>query len=231
MDAGVDSLGASELVQQLTKEFGVELSATLLFDHPSVSSVSLHLAQELTSIDLLSRSTIVPSTVATQLCSKREANEGPPILVTPAVDGVAVVSYNCPHKNNAFDAAISGALVAILAKVNKESATRAIIITGRGAYFCTAAKFDEMLRPARPTELHEPITTGSQAIFDSFITLSKPILAAVNGPAFGGGVTQATLCEGVMSLRHAKYSLPFSRWNVSPEGCSSVHLARVAGRS
>jgi len=39
MEAGVDSLAASELVQHLTKEFGIEFSATLLFDHPSMSSI------------------------------------------------------------------------------------------------------------------------------------------------------------------------------------------------
>jgi acyl carrier protein len=44
MDAGVDSLAASELVQLLSGEFSVELSATLLFDHPSVASISTHVA-------------------------------------------------------------------------------------------------------------------------------------------------------------------------------------------
>ena len=44
MDAGVDSLAASELVQQFSGEFSVELSATLLFDHPSVASISSFLA-------------------------------------------------------------------------------------------------------------------------------------------------------------------------------------------
>jgi len=40
MEAGVDSLAASELVQHLATEFGIEFSATLLFDHPSMSSIS-----------------------------------------------------------------------------------------------------------------------------------------------------------------------------------------------
>jgi len=44
MDAGVDSLATSELVQQLSGEFQVELSATLLFDHPSVASISSRVA-------------------------------------------------------------------------------------------------------------------------------------------------------------------------------------------
>ena len=70
---------------------------------------------------------------------------------------------------------------------------------------------------------------GNQSLFDSFITFRKPIVAAVNGPAFGGGVTQATLCNSAVSSRQATYSLPFSHWRVSPEGCSSAHTARVVG--
>ena len=44
MEAGIDSLGASELVQQLSQQFCLEVSATLLFDHPSVSSICSYLA-------------------------------------------------------------------------------------------------------------------------------------------------------------------------------------------
>lgn len=65
MEAGVDSLAASELVLQLTSEFSVELSATLLFDHPSVSSISSHVAVELTSVDVFSRHATVSNIAAT----------------------------------------------------------------------------------------------------------------------------------------------------------------------
>lgn len=47
MEAGIDSLGASELVQQLSSEFDLEVSATLLFDHPSVGSISSYVASNL----------------------------------------------------------------------------------------------------------------------------------------------------------------------------------------
>ena len=70
--------------------------------------------------------------------------------MTPAVDGVAVLSYNRPQINNAFDAAVCKGLVAVFAVLNEDTTTHATIITGRGTYFCTAAKFDEILRPAHP---------------------------------------------------------------------------------
>ena len=124
---------------------------------------------------------------------------------------------------------MSSALITILATFNGDRSTLGVIITGRGAYFCTAAKFDEKLRPAYPMELHSSLATANFTLFDSFVNFGKPIIAAVNGPAFGGGVTQATLCDRTVSSQHAKYSLPFSHWRVSPEGCSSIHIARVVG--
>ena len=125
---------------------------------------------------------------------------------------------------------MSRALVGVLGILNQDPSCRAIVITGRGQYFCSAAKFDEMLWPAHPAELYESTRGGNFELFNAFIDLSKPILAAVNGPAFGGGVTQATLSDATVSVPRARYSLPFALWRVSPEGCSSVHLARVVGR-
>ena len=51
MEAGIDSLAASELVQQLSSEFDLEVSATLLFDHPSVGSISSYAASILRDVD------------------------------------------------------------------------------------------------------------------------------------------------------------------------------------
>ena len=144
--------------------------------------------------------------------------------------GIFQVLYNRPSKSNAFDPAVSRALVTLLEFLHQDVDCDAIVITGRGQYFCSAAKFDEMLWPAHPAKLYESTSAGNFQLFNSFLDLGKPILAAVNGPAFGGGVTQATLCDATISVSSAKYSIPFLLWRVSPEGCSSVHLARVVGR-
>ena len=92
MEAGIDSLAASEVVQQLNSQFEVELPATLLFDHPSVMALSTCVASEL-------RSTFVKELAhsATSLTNlvpdNRNQHEGPPLLLTAAA-GVVVASYN-----------------------------------------------------------------------------------------------------------------------------------------
>ena len=110
-------------------------------------------------------------------------------MLSSQAEGLVLISYNRPKKNNAFDASVSGALITVFSMLNDDRSTSAALITGRGAYFCTAAKFDEMLHPAYPTELHLSITTASLNLFDSFINFGKILVAAVNGLAFGGGVT------------------------------------------
>ena len=61
------------------------------------------------------------------------------------------------------------------------------------------------------------------------LNFTKPVVAAVNGPAFGAGVTQVMLCDSCAAVQSATFSLPFNKWKVSPEGCSSVHLVRLLG--
>lgn len=92
MEAGVDSLAASEFVQQLAAEFGVELPATLLFDHPSMSSIASHVADELSSASSM---TLAVELTSTAKCIHTQSEyEEPPVELGLAVDGVAVVSYN-----------------------------------------------------------------------------------------------------------------------------------------
>lgn len=97
----------------------------------------------------------------------------------------------------------------MLAVLGGDNTTSSVVITGRGAYFCAAAKFDEMLGPAHPSDLAAWISTGNTEVFASFLSFSKPVVAAVNGPAFGGGVTQVTLCDLAISTEFAKFVLPF----------------------
>ena len=79
--------------------------------------------------------------------------DDPPVLSSQIADGVSVITYNRPAKGNAFDKAVVRGIVAIMTLVDADRLTRAAIITGRGNFFCSAAKFDEMLGPTHPSKL------------------------------------------------------------------------------
>ena len=155
MESGVDSLAASEFVKLLAVEFGLELSATLLFDRPSISTISSHISDELFSASSESHSTagVAEPMSATHAVRARSKHDKAPVELAQAVEGVAVISYNRPEKGNSFDAAVSRGLVCMLGVLDRDAATSSVVVTGRGSYFCAAAKFDEMLGPAHPSEL------------------------------------------------------------------------------
>ena len=162
-----------------------------------MSSISSHVACELAvpSADCFSTPALVETTSKIETACARTDNDEPPMELARAAGGVAMISYNRPMKNNSFDAAVSCALIMMLGNLDKDETTSSVVLTGRGTYFCAAAKFDEMLRPAHLSELASSISLGTAEVFASFLGFSKPIIAAVNGPALGGGVTQATLCD------------------------------------
>ena len=155
MESGVDSLAASEFVKLLAEEFGLDLSATLLFDRPSLSTIASHISDELLSAPSGSRYTAgVAELMSTTHAVRARSKDGEaPVELAQAADGVAVISYNRPEKGNSFDAAVSRGLVCMLGVLDGDAATSSVVVTGRGSYFCAAAKFDEMLGPVHPSEL------------------------------------------------------------------------------
>ena len=163
MEAGIDSLAASEVVSSIGAELTVELPATLLFDSPSIAAICQHVGaiashvadDELFSASSGSHSTAgVATLMSTALAARaRSKHDEAPVELTRAAGGVAVISYNRPEKGNSFDAAVSRGLICMLGVLDGDTATSSVVVTGRGSYFCAAAKFDEMLGPAHISEL------------------------------------------------------------------------------
>jgi enoyl-CoA hydratase/carnithine racemase len=82
-----------------------------------------------------------------------------------------------------------------------------------------------------PRKLHKLIVEHNESLFDRFLIFPKPILVAINGPAIGASVTSATLCDGVIASNTSTFSTPFAALGITPEGCSSIHFARLMGTS
>lgn len=67
--------------------------------------------------------------------------------------------------------------------------------------------------------------------FNAFINFSKPVVAALNGSAYGGAATSTSHCDHVIAIEDAELSFPFERWGVVAEGNSTVHLARLSDQA
>ena len=79
--------------------------------------------------------------------------------------------------------------------------TQAVVLTGSGEYYSAGVNLGGTLRVQHPRVLHGLIVEQNQALFDAFLDLDKPIIAAVNGPAIGAPVTSSTLLMPSSPLR------------------------------
>ena len=153
---------------------------------------------------------------------------GPPVLVETD-DGVTVLTMNRPRRLNGWTNEMIGALKQALADAADDPATKAVILTGKGKYYCAGVNLGGAMKPDHPARLHAAIVAHNQALFDAFLDCPKPILVAMNGPVIGAATTSATLCDAIIAVPEATLSTPFARLGITPEGCSSVLFERVMG--
>lgn len=104
---------------------------------------------------------------------------------------------------------------------------KVVVHTGKGPYFCSGGSLAEIVAGARsPRGVQRLIEEENKKIFNVFIQFPKPIIAAVNGPGIGGGVTAPALCDVTIASDKATFLTPFEQLGVKPEGCSTVHFER-----
>jgi len=144
-------------------------------------------------------------------------------------EGVTTLTMNMPARLNGWTLEMMVELKAALRRAADEADTKVVILTGADPYYSAGVNLGGTLQLRHPRQLRAFIIEHNQALFDSFLDFSKPLLAAVNGPAIGASVTSATLCDGIIASERATFSTPFAALGVPAEGCSSVLFPRLLG--
>ena len=150
-------------------------------------------------------------------------------ILTENQDGVTTLTLNRPGKLNGWTREMMDALKERLEYTARDDNTRVVVLTGADPYYCAGVNLSATLKLGHPRKLHAMIVEQNQDLFDMFLDFPKPLLIAVNGPAIGASVTSATLCDGIIASEKATFSTPFAALGVTPEGCSSLHFARLMG--
>jgi enoyl-CoA hydratase/carnithine racemase len=146
-----------------------------------------------------------------------------PILVETA-HGVMTIAFNRPDRKNAITAAMYQTMVDALAAAERDAAVRAVVFQGSAAIFSAGNDLDDFLK--RPPQGPDaPVLLFLKQIS----TASKPLLAAVAGPAVGIGTTLLLHCDMVYAAQTARFSLPFAALGLCPEAGSSLLLPQIAG--
>ncbi len=147
---------------------------------------------------------------------------------------ILTLTLNRPQKLNAFNDSLFGDLMDAIDRGDKDDEVRAIIVTGSGRAFCAGADLsggeETFARNANRPDAPAHRETGgvlTLRIFDC----TKPVIAAINGPAIGVGLTMTLAMDIRLAAAEARFGLVFSRVGIVPEACSSWFLPRIVGIS
>jgi 2-(1,2-epoxy-1,2-dihydrophenyl)acetyl-CoA isomerase len=134
------------------------------------------------------------------------------------VGATAVVQLNRPEKRNALSLAMRKQLSEVLDACISDTQCRAIILTGTGKAFCSGGDIGEMRDgPNRSDTERRHRLSLLQGISRNILFAPKPVIAAVNGAAFGAGLSFVSACDGVVAVEGAEFSAAFSRVGLFPD--------------
>jgi 2-(1,2-epoxy-1,2-dihydrophenyl)acetyl-CoA isomerase len=154
------------------------------------------------------------------------------LILVDVSQGVATVTLNRPERLNALGRDMREQLYAALERLDVDDAARVVMITGAGRGFCSGGDMKEMserrakgvtaARPGEAVPMRERILLRLQS-------LSKPVLAAVNGVAAGAGMNLALGCDLRIASDKAAFSQAFVKRGLHPDWGGTYFLPRLVG--
>ena len=149
-------------------------------------------------------------------------------------DGIANITMNRPDKLNAFTGVMLDEIIDAIDRTDADDDVRAVIFTGAGRAFCAGADLSRgaetfnMKKRADEGAIDQWRDGGGRVTLRLFES-KKPLIAAVNGPAVGVGVTMQLPMDFRIASTNARFGLVFTRRGVVMEACSSWFLPRLVG--
>ncbi|MGV9973744.1 crotonase/enoyl-CoA hydratase family protein [Nocardia beijingensis] len=144
-------------------------------------------------------------------------------------DAIATITLDRPRQLNAFTAAMSAELIEAFDTCDRDDSIRAVIITGAGRAFCAGADLSagaETFVAGDQDAAESFRDTGGEVVLRMYES-RKPIIAAVNGPAVGVGITMTLAADFRIAVDDARIGFVFNRRGIVPESCSSWFLPRL----
>ncbi|MFL5403117.1 MAG: enoyl-CoA hydratase/isomerase family protein [Gemmatimonadales bacterium] len=150
-------------------------------------------------------------------------------LLFELTDGVCRLTVNRPDKLNALDAIVIAELADAVTRIETDSAVRGVLVTGAGnKAFVAGADIGELAAQS-PMEGRLRAEAG-QAVFRRLEQCGKPVIAAINGFALGGGCELAMACHIRIASDQAKFGQPEVKLGITPGYGATVRLPRLVGR-
>ncbi len=149
----------------------------------------------------------------------KSAAAADPVLLERRDEGVLVLTLNRPSKRNALSLELCERLEDAVTRGARDS--RAIVVTGAGSTFCAGADLDEVYG--------EAFLEALQGMIRSITSAPVPVVAAVNGPAIGGGTQLALACDLRVATETARFAIPTARNGLAVDPWTIRRLSEIVG--
>lgn len=143
-------------------------------------------------------------------------------------DRIAWIILNRPHRLNALNDVMMEELLDALTTIDNDPGVRCVIITGEGDRAFSAGADITAFPKATPV-IAEELSRKGQRVFSTIEELSKPVIAAINGYALGGGLELALACDFRIASEHAEFGSPEINLGIIPGWGGTQKLVRIIG--
>jgi 2-(1,2-epoxy-1,2-dihydrophenyl)acetyl-CoA isomerase len=141
---------------------------------------------------------------------------------------IAYITLSRPERLNSFDIKLGSELYAALKKITKDDNIRAVVIKGTGKGFCGGGDVKEMYDAENKPEFLRKLTKTIHKCVIEMRKMEKPVIAEVNGAAFGAGLSIALACDIIIASKDAKFGTAFIGVGLAP-GCGTQFFTKIVG--
>lgn len=172
----------------------------------------------------------VPILAAAQIIGYKGYNvkHAPQPLLQERAGALAILTLNNPAKLNAFSGAMRDALVAAFSELNADTTVRAIVLKGSGGHFSSGADMGGWSETT-VQQCRTRLKRGGVALMREMVAGPKPVIAAVEGYAYGAGLALACACDYLVASRSARFCCAFTRVGFIPDLALMYTLPRRVG--
>jgi 2-(1,2-epoxy-1,2-dihydrophenyl)acetyl-CoA isomerase len=154
-----------------------------------------------------------------------------PVVLVDRVGAVTTITLNRPDRGNALTAELKTKLLAAISAAGEDTAVRAVVVTGAGPAFCAGQDLAEHAAALAedPSTAFATIEQHYAPIVTALATMSKPVLAAINGTCVGAGLGIALACDLRIASAGARLATAFSAIGLTCDSGLSATLVRAVG--
>jgi 2-(1,2-epoxy-1,2-dihydrophenyl)acetyl-CoA isomerase len=149
-------------------------------------------------------------------------------LKTEVKENIAYITLNRPERLNSFDIKLGEELYHVLRNISSNNSIRAVIIKGTGKGFCGGGDVKEMYVAENKSQFLRDLTRAIHRCVIEMRTMEKPVIAAVNGSAFGAGLSLAIACDIIVAVKGVKMGTAFIGIGLAP-GCGTQFFTKLVG--